>query len=102
MNGVVPPEVNIRSKLLASSGHFRSASSLNQKAIPGGAAADWMKDNKQGLGRGAGRRQSKVESGDTGTVFQLGFPCTNVGLELLDLLFVFQEKSDIQIFHDFP
>ena len=49
-----------------------------------------------------GRRQSRLESGDTGTVLQLGFPCTNVGLELLDLLFVFQEKSDIQIFHDFP
>lgn len=92
MNGVVSPEINIRSKLLASSGHFRSASSLNQKAIPGGAAADWMKDNKQ---RRAGRRQIRLESGDTGTVFQLGFPCTNVGLELLDLLFVFQEKSDI-------
>ena len=56
MNGVVSPEVNIRSKLLASSGHFRSASSLNQKTIPGGAAADWMKDNKQG---GAGREETE-------------------------------------------
>lgn len=51
-----------------------------------------MKDNKQ---RRAGRRQNRLESGDTGTVFQLGFPGTDVGLELLDLLFVFQEKSDM-------
>lgn len=98
MNGAVSPEINKGSKLLASSGHFRSASSLNQKAILGGAAADWMKDNKE---RRAGSRQSRLKGGDTGTVFQLGFPCTNVGSELLDLLFIFQEKSDIQIFHDF-